>query len=172
MLKEIITVRQQRNLNFPKIFISILICFLFSVPVFCQDKAADIALLRKKDFSNPKLEYKRQIEFGISASKHSIGRYNPITYTFSLLMFGYQRYLSPQISADCMYRPTCSEYGRQLFRRFGFFKGLVTTADRLLRCDRISATTINPVSVDPIDGRIHETTDRYVFKSSSDPNEY
>lgn len=124
---------------------------------------SDVSLIKDRTYEVPKFEKTRTVIFGISEKKNPIIRYNPVTLVFSSLMFTYQKWLSQQISADCLYSPSCSEFTRQLFKRYGFFGGFVTASDRLMRCDRISATTINPVSQGR-DGKVQETTDRYVLK--------
>lgn len=150
-----------------RIFFCSLGIFLFLNTLEINIKAQenyDLLLIKNQDFKNTNYIQKKTVTFGISESKNKFIRYNPLTLTFSLLMFGYQKWLSPQISAECLYRPTCSEYSKQLFKRYGFFIGLIATADRLMRCDRISATTINPISINEKDGKIHETPERYKLK--------
>lgn len=56
----------------------------------------------------------------------------------SLLAIGlitlYRGIVSPLTPSSCRFHPTCSEYGLEAFRRFGFFKGAKLTAARILRC--------------------------------------
>lgn len=124
----------------------------------------DKQIIEEQHFVQTKFEKKRNIKFGVSQNKSFIIRNNPLTLSFSALLFTYQRWLSPQISADCLYYPSCSEYSKQLLKRYGLFGGLITSADRLMRCDRISATTIHPVSISEQDGKVHETVERYRLK--------
>ena len=51
----------------------------------------------------------------------------------SLIRF-YQSAISPLFPACCRFTPTCSEYGMIAFRRYGFKKGFVLTAKRILKC--------------------------------------
>lgn len=46
----------------------------------------------------------------------------------------YQSAISPLFPACCRFTPTCSEYGMIAFRRYGFKKGFVLTAKRILKC--------------------------------------
>ena len=46
----------------------------------------------------------------------------------------YQVVLSPLFPSSCRFEPTCSHYGIEAFRKHGFFKGLVLTVKRILRC--------------------------------------
>jgi Uncharacterized conserved protein len=118
-------------------------------------------LILNQNFRKSEFEKIRIVKFGISENNHFVVKYNPVFLTFSTLMYTYQKFFSPQISADCLFVPSCSEYSKLLFKRYGFFGGIITSADRLMRCDRISATAIHPVSINESDGKVHESVDRY-----------
>lgn len=47
----------------------------------------------------------------------------------------YQRFISPLFPARCKYYPSCSAYSAKAFAKHGFFKGLLLTVWRLLRCN-------------------------------------
>ncbi len=79
-------------------------------------------------------------------------------------MFAYQKTLAPQISASCLYHPSCSEFSKELFQNFGILKAFLSTTDRLMRCDRISATDIRHQQVDPSSGKKNESSDYYRFR--------
>jgi putative component of membrane protein insertase Oxa1/YidC/SpoIIIJ protein YidD len=49
------------------------------------------------------------------------------------LLWGWQHILSPQMGPRCRFRPSCSEYARQVISRYGLAKGMVMAAGRLLR---------------------------------------
>ena len=59
----------------------------------------------------------------------------------------YQKTISPQFSANCLYELSCSRFSQVAIQEFGIAKGLALTADRLARCNRISASTINPIRI-------------------------
>ena len=46
----------------------------------------------------------------------------------------YQMAISPLFPACCRFTPTCSQYAHIAFRQYGFLKGFVLTAKRILRC--------------------------------------
>lgn len=46
----------------------------------------------------------------------------------------YQQRISPRIGPKCGFKPSCSRYSVQAIRNYGILRGLVMTADRLLRC--------------------------------------
>jgi len=45
----------------------------------------------------------------------------------------------------CKYFPSCSEYARQAFLKYGFLKAFYLTIGRLLRCNPFSKGGIDPV---------------------------
>jgi putative membrane protein insertion efficiency factor len=74
-----------------------------------------------------------------------------------LLVRGYRAFLSPFTSATtlgiprCKYHPSCSQYALDAYGEFGFVRGTVLTAWRLLRC--------NPWS----HGGVDHARDQHVF---------
>ena len=61
----------------------------------------------------------------------------------------YRSSFSPLIArtglARCLYTPTCSAYGREAIRRYGFPRGAALTARRILRCNPWSVGGEDPV---------------------------
>lgn len=59
---------------------------------------------------------------------------------------------------ECPMHPSCSEYSKEAFERYGFFIGAMITSDRLMRCGR-DETRLSPKvyvggmlkSYDPLD---------------------
>jgi len=51
----------------------------------------------------------------------------------SLVRF-YQLTFSSLVGNCCRFQPTCSEYARQAYQKYGLFKGTWLTVKRLLRC--------------------------------------
>jgi putative membrane protein insertion efficiency factor len=47
--------------------------------------------------------------------------------------------------ARCLYQPTCSAYGREAIRRYGFPRGAWMAAGRILRCNPWSKGGVDPV---------------------------
>lgn len=127
---------------------------LISVTSFSQLSKNDLNKI--KNHKSHSHFHDRDVKFGIGKNKLA-------NYTFGSLMYVYQKYLSEQISSNCLYNPTCSAYSKNLFKRYGFFKGLFTTADRIMRCDRISATDIRRIEFNKHDHKVHEKVDYYSF---------
>jgi len=70
-------------------------------------------------------------------------KYNPLFWFLNGSLTAYQKIISPQISAGCLYETSCSRFSRKAIHEFGIIKGVVLTADRLSRCNRISAAGIH-----------------------------
>lgn len=60
-------------------------------------------------------------------------RKTPTMIAVGLIMF-YRMAISPVLPPACRFVPTCSEYGLIAFKRYGFRKGFVLTAKRILKC--------------------------------------
>ena len=54
---------------------------------------------------------------------------------FIFLVRFYQKRISPHFKARCRFYPTCSEYAVLAVRKYGFLKGIVKAAYRILRCN-------------------------------------
>lgn len=53
---------------------------------------------------------------------------------FIILINFYQKYISPLKGPSCRFYPTCSEYSKEAFVKYGFFKGLILTIKRVSKC--------------------------------------
>lgn len=128
-----------QKLKKSKILFIIGIFFLTIKPVFCQENEYDLKLLQHYTFVdsiyNPRVVIFNQID-----SKNKFIQYNPVTLFFNASLFIYQKFISQHFSAGCYYQPSCSEFGRLAIKKYGLIKGIIITADRLTRCNRIAAT--------------------------------
>jgi putative membrane protein insertion efficiency factor len=50
----------------------------------------------------------------------------------------YKQRVSPRLGARCRFEPSCSRYGLEAYRRYGFLKATGKTAWRLLRCNPLN----------------------------------
>ena len=57
----------------------------------------------------------------------------------------YRKYISPLKPPCCRFRPTCSAYAIEAFKKRGFFVGLILTVWRILRCNPFSKGGYDPV---------------------------
>lgn len=88
-------------------------------------------------------------------------RYNPAYWLLNGALTGYQKVVSPQISADCLYELSCSRFSRAALQEFGIFKGIALSADRLSRCNRVAATSIELIRINPQSGRVLDVPAMY-----------
>lgn len=51
-----------------------------------------------------------------------------------LLIKAYQTLFRPLLGPVCRFHPSCSDYALQAFSQFPFWKALIITSKRLLRC--------------------------------------
>ena len=64
---------------------------------------------------------------------------------FILLIKIYRLFISPLLGKNCIYTPSCSEYGIIALRKHGIFKGSFLTAKRILRCNSLVKGGYDPV---------------------------
>ena len=57
----------------------------------------------------------------------------------------YQLAISPLFPARCKYYPTCSEYSKQAFGKYNFFKALGLSLWRVIRCNPFSHGGYDPL---------------------------
>ncbi len=76
-------------------------------------------------------------------------------------MYLYQNVLSAQLGRQCLYSLSCSNFSKQAIKEFGMVKGVFLTADRLLRCNRISALDLNLMTLNPKTRRFTDEPRQY-----------
>ncbi|MCX6753143.1 MAG: membrane protein insertion efficiency factor YidD [Candidatus Nomurabacteria bacterium] len=58
----------------------------------------------------------------------------------------YQKSISPlKNKGNCIFYPTCSEYSKQAFEKYGVLKGLYLSILRILRCHPWQKNHIDPL---------------------------
>lgn len=90
-----------------------------------------------------------------------LARLNPVSLGLGGLMYVYQRFISPQLPSECLYHTSCSAFSIDLIAEYGLIKGVVSTADRLMRCNRVAALDVHPINLHPQSGRVEEGVDLY-----------
>jgi uncharacterized protein len=68
------------------------------------------------------------------SERSCLEKLNPFLYLAAGSMFFYQSIISEQISADCMYEISCSEYTKRAIEREGFLKGMLIGLHQLHCC--------------------------------------
>ncbi|WP_295163378.1 membrane protein insertion efficiency factor YidD [uncultured Brachyspira sp.] len=62
-----------------------------------------------------------------------------------LLIFFYQRAVSPYLKPSCRYIPSCSEYAKEAVIKYGAVKGSFLAFTRVLRCNPLAKKIYDPV---------------------------
>lgn len=57
-----------------------------------------------------------------------------MTKIMIVLLEFYQKRISPLKGPSCRFYPTCSEYSKQSFTKYGFLKGIYLTIKRVSKC--------------------------------------
>lgn len=136
---------------------SIIILLCISTVIFAQHTLDGLSLIKEQNFV--KHEYdKRRVSYLFKGSKSYILKYNPVSLAFGGLLFLYQKGISPQISVNCPYEISCSNFSKQCIQHYGLIKGVALTADRLTRCTQFTLIDLKPIQfnkknkiVDPIE---------------------
>ena len=121
-------------------FIIIIVFVFFSFSGNAQIEKADLLLIKQKDSLPISKIYIRPYS---NLNKSKWQTYNPINLTFSGLMFFYQNVISSQINAQCLFTPSCSEYAKGCIKKYGLIKGMFLAADRVQKCNRITALDLD-----------------------------
>ncbi|QOI10833.1 membrane protein insertion efficiency factor YidD [Blochmannia endosymbiont of Colobopsis nipponica] len=57
-----------------------------------------------------------------------------ISKLLTILIHIYQMTISPFLKPCCRFHPTCSQYGIEVIKKFGIFKGCWLILNRILKC--------------------------------------
>ncbi len=58
----------------------------------------------------------------------------------------YQTFFSPVIGDCCRFYPTCSEYAKEAFQKYGVLKGFWLTLRRIIRCHPWHSAEVDPIT--------------------------
>lgn len=72
----------------------------------------------------------------------------------------YQKYISSQDGPACNFSPSCSRFGMACIQEYGFFRGILLTADRLIRCNGLKS---NHYYIDHITRKYSDPISDYAF---------
>lgn len=140
-------------------FLVVALLFSFANVDAQQNRMGDLTLIQAQDFEDGSLQdYKPTYIF---KNSNAIVKYNPVSVALGGFMFTYQKFISVQISSDCMYHESCSKFGVSSIRAHGALKGTFLAADRLMRCNRSSTIDIWHDSIDEDSGKILDATSKY-----------
>ncbi len=148
-------------LNRITVFFLISVFWIFNLNA--QTSKTDVELIEQQNFHDHKYD-KLNVSFLFSGSNSPIVKYNPATISLGGLMYFYQKFISVQFSSSCLYNPTCSNFSRLLISEYGIIKGTALSADRLTRCNRLSASSIYTSNFDVHDHKVHESVEIFKLK--------
>lgn len=104
-----------------------------------------------------------QIEFVIEKpDRKFIQKINPFYWAYTGMTNFYQRNISVQIAANCIFEETCSRFSRKLVDEKGIFAGVVLSLDRISRCNKVTLVETSPLRFTK-NSKITESIDEYNF---------
>ena len=126
-------------------YFSLLMAIILVSPAIA-DEAADLGFIRKV---NPMLT--ELAENRTPQPKEAL-RLNPreiseLKLAATGLIRLYQKFISSQDKPACNFHPTCSRFGMACIQEYGVLRGILLTADRLLRCNGSQAAHYHKDSV-------------------------
>ncbi|WP_372639364.1 membrane protein insertion efficiency factor YidD [Ancylomarina sp.] len=142
--------------------LSFILCFCILTKA--QDKESSNIQLILKTKTNTLDTKKHSRDYIYKNEKSWFKKYNPISLGFGSLLYLYQNVISQQFSADCLYHPTCSDFSKDAIREYGLMKGIFLSSDRICRCNRIAATSINYFKFDQKSNHAHDSVSYYRIK--------
>jgi uncharacterized protein len=138
-----------------------LIVLSLGINIYAQqiDFMTDLEIINKKLSEKVADPYRRPYIYKDEASV--LKKINPVNIIFGVTLFVYQNLLSKQISADCLYTPSCSEFSKNAIRKYGLVKGIILSDDRLHRCNIMVAGDLKKHKRDPITNRYPDPVSNY-----------
>lgn len=114
------------RLRYNKVILLFILTIFFVANLQSQSIQTDLNLIISNKTKVVKNKKKRKLTQKI----------NPFYWFFQGSLGFYQKVVSPQFSAGCLYELSCSRFSREAIKEFGTIKGIFLTADRLTRCNR------------------------------------
>jgi putative component of membrane protein insertase Oxa1/YidC/SpoIIIJ protein YidD len=90
---------------------------------------------------------------------------NPFKAISFITLFFYQKIISEQISAECEFDMSCSNFGIRSLQEFGIIKAIGITADRLTRCNGQAQSETENYLINHSTGKVIDEPSMYRFKN-------
>lgn len=103
-----------------------LISFIFSVPTD-GGEIEDLLYIRQ---TNPIMQ-----ENSSKDNSFNLTEISELKLAATGLIRLYQKFISSQDGPTCQFTPSCSHFGMACIQEYGMFRGILLTADRLIRCN-------------------------------------
>lgn len=137
------------------IWIILILCVSAWGSASVQDEAADLTFILR---ANPiQISHQKQEAIPFNPREST-----PIRLFSTGLIRIYQKYISTQDLPACNFSPSCSRFGMGAIQKYGFFRGTLLTADRLLRDNGMMPHTHYPFDeasgkyIDPVEAYSQE----------------
>ena len=124
-----------------------------------SEEATDLAFILRTNPIQSSYQKQEAIPFNPRES-------TPIRLFSTGLIRIYQKYISTQDLPACNFTPSCSRFGMAAIQKYGFFRGTLLTADRLLRDNGMMLHTHYPFDevtgkyIDPVEAYSQEALTR------------
>ena len=147
-------------------FILIIITYFLSTQTLLGQTDSDFHVISSKRFySENDFKYYKgdsNSQNVMQTRKHNlVYNINPVILILKGAMYAYQNCFSQQLSKQCPYEITCSNFAKLSIKEFGLFKGIIVASDRILRCNRISIMDYFPMDLNLVTGRLEDTPLKY-----------
>ncbi len=131
-----------------------------------QSLVKDLLLVRDKTLIDvhENVLHAEKNQFLLKNSPSFIAKYNPFTLVFGSMIWLYQTTISEHLPSTCIYSPTCSVHSKNLIEKYGLFPGIIFTADRLSRCNRLALYDYPANEIDQQTRLIHEDVKHYELR--------
>jgi len=138
-----------------------LILFFFSLTGFAQQIDLKADLLLADSVSKQQVHHHEKRIYIYKNQRKTLKNCNPVSLIYGGTLYVYQNLVSQHLSADCLYDPSCSDFSKQSVKAYGLIKGGLLSFDRLNRCNRISATDLDPAMINKKSHRFSDPIKRY-----------
>ena len=132
--------------------------FLVPVSIFSQIEN-DINIILNSKIEDSSYLKTNGIDY-VFKGKNWFVKYNPISLVFGGSLLFYQKVISPQIMAGCVFDPSCSNFSKQCIKTYGIPKGVALSADRLTRCTLLSSIDFHPLLFKE-NGKVNDSPNYY-----------
>lgn len=146
-----------------QLILIILLLTGFPFLALSQSSGHDLDLiLEKQSEREPSLQSKQETTAdSFTFGRNIFERYNPVSLVLAGSLHTYSSVISPQLGQNCIYHTSCSLFSRQAIEKKGLGTGVLMTADRISRCNRIAGSDTPLHRFDQETGLIRDEVERY-----------
>ena len=134
------------------LFSAIFICSLRGLECNAQSLESDVEHLTHYNYFVQEEIPKKKIKW--------FQAINPLYWVYKGSIGFYQKNISVQIAANCVFETTCSRFSKKLTEEFGVIGGTILSIERLSRCNRVTLVESSPLEKNE-EGKIVEDIEDY-----------